>query len=72
MSHKGTENLDQWISNLNMPHKSPRGPIKTQIFGLHPRISDCFYLGWYLRTCIPSECPADAAYLVTAFWETLI
>ena len=39
MNHKGAENLDQWISNLNMPHKSSRGPIKTQIVaGLTPRV----------------------------------
>ena len=57
-----------------MPHESPRGPVKTQVVGLHPRISDCLYLGWYLRIYISNEFPvdADAADLVTAFWEPLI
>ncbi|XP_065756243.1 zinc finger C4H2 domain-containing protein-like [Phocoena phocoena] len=43
-----------------MPHESPGGPVKTQIVGLHRRISDCLYLGWCLRIYIHNEFPVDA------------
>lgn len=54
-------------------HHNPRGLVKTQISGLHPRVSESADLKWNPRVCISSKFPGDAspAGPGTTLWEPL-